>query len=190
MLLPTPVNTCVCTNVGVCTFTHRCSYRMCVHLCVYRAQVDACRCAHACVNARTVTSIQDWRLPPSDLTQPWTLLLLRSIRIIYPTLSLPSRLMHRGVKHLVMLNHSGAQHARSHPEWQHTAREAGWGKKCHITLRERKRGRWRRREKSDGLDWFGCWGRGGRDYGYKRGLRWLESTSTYKRFIWKCCCFC
>lgn len=144
--------TCVCTNVPVCTCT--CTYRcgVCV---IYWAQVVVCRCAHACAYAWIDTDSRNVGLHPSDLTQPWTLLRLRSIRIIYPTPSLSSRLMHGGVKHLVMLNHSGAQHARSHPEWQHRAGEgAGRGKKYHIALRERKRGRWRR-EKGEGLEGFG-----------------------------------
>lgn len=76
---------------------------------------------------------------PFDLTQPWTLLPRRSIRIICLTPSLSSRLMHGGVKHLVMLNHSGGeQYASSHPEWQH--RGSGRGpKKYHITPREDRR---------------------------------------------------
>lgn len=149
----------VCTNVTVCTWT--CTYR---YMCMYVYILSAGGCMQVCT-CMDCHRIQDHRLPPSDLTQPWTLLPLRSIRIIYPTPSLSSRLMHGGVKHLVMLNHSGAQHARSHPEWQHRARDrAGWGKKYHIALRERKRGRWwRRGEKGEGLEGFGGRGKGGRE---------------------------
>lgn len=104
-------------------------------ICVFVEQVDAGEHLHL-VYARTVTGLRPVHcFFPSDLTQQWTLLPLRSIRIIYSTPSLSSRLMHGGVKHLVMLNHSGAQHARSHPEWQ--ARQ-GREKKYHITLRERE----------------------------------------------------
>ncbi len=147
MSLPPPCAH-VYAQMLVCVPVHVHTGIVCVYVCVfiecrwYGMQVCTCMCV--CMDCHR---IQDHRLPPSDLTQPWTLLPLRSIRIIYPTPSLSSRLMHGGVKHLVMLNHSGAQHARSHPEWQHRAREgAGWGKKYHIALRERKRGRWRGRE--------------------------------------------
>lgn len=135
-----------CSCVGLCTLTIGGRMQVCTSFC-------------ACV---------DCHVAPSDLTQPWTLPPLRSIRIIYPLPSLPSRLMHRGVKHLVMLNHSRAQHARNHPEWQHGTREAAnWGKKCHIALRERKRGSGggRARQVKD-LRAYGGWGKGGM---YRRG---------------------
>lgn len=90
---------------------------------VYRTKVVECRCAHACVARMGYHKTQHHHLPLPDLTQLWTLLPWQSIRIIYPARSLSFRLMHRGVKHLVMLNHSGAQHARSHLEWQHKARD-------------------------------------------------------------------
>lgn len=172
---PWSLLTHVCTNIA-CTYR----YSMCVCMCIYWAQVVACRCAHAWIvtGSRTV----------ADLTQPWTLLPLRSIRIIYPTPSLSSRLMHGGVKHLVMLNHSGARRARSHTEWQHRAGEAaGRGTKYHIALRERKRGRWRwrRREKGEGLEGFGGRGERGRGVGVQVGVKlvWVNKMQIHVKML-------
>lgn len=159
------MRTCVCTNVPVCTYA--CTYRcgVCV---IYWAQVVACRCAHACEYAWIDTDSRTVGLHPSDLTQPWTLLPLRSIRIIYPTPSLSSRLMHGGVKHLVMLNHSGAQHARSHPEWQH---RAGEGAVPREEIPHRPQGKEERAvEEREGWGARGVWKGEGSNKGYKWGL--------------------
>lgn len=127
-------------------------------------EAAACRCAHAC----RMHGLS--RGPgPFDLTQPWTLLPWRSIRIIYPTPSLSSRLMHGGVKHLVMLNHSGGggQYARSHPEWQRRGRGRR-PKKYRIALREGRRG--------DGSGAGGKRGLEGRGRGHKSGSSWSGSA--------------
>jgi len=103
--------------VCVCVPTR--TYRYSASVCVYVLSAGRCTQVYTSMSVcMDCHRIHGRRLPPSDLTQPWTMLPLRSIRIVYPTPSLSSRLIHGGVKHLVMLNHSGAQHARSHPEWQ------------------------------------------------------------------------
>lgn len=133
-VIPGFLCTLVCTNAGSCTSA--CPQCVCV------CGVESGRCADACAYAWIVSRSTLCHRPPSDLTPAWTLPRPRSIRIVYPTPSPPSRLMHGGVKHLIMLNHSGAQHASNYPEWQHMAREmAGRGKKCHIALREWEKGR-------------------------------------------------
>lgn len=182
---PSVMSLSVCTDVSVCTCTCTYRYSMCTCMCPYWAQVVAwCRCV--CMGCHR---IQDHRLPPSDLTQPWTLLPLRSIRIIYPTPSLSSRLMHRGVKHLVMLNHSGAQHARSHPEWQHRAGEGcgrWWGGEIPHRPQGKERGRWRG-EKGSGLEGFRGREKRGKGVGGTSGSGF---TSTEQGQIWKCCQSC
>lgn len=126
------------------TCMHKCwfVYQRMPTVCVCVCGVESGRCADACAYAWIVSRSTLCHRPPSDLTPSWTLPRPRSIRIVYPTPSPPSRLMHGGVKHLIMLNHSGAQHASNYPEWQHMAREmAGRGKKCHIALREWEKSR-------------------------------------------------
>lgn len=114
------------------------SMTSCAHMCMHKSQhlhpyfyVKGAMlfgvCIYkACVGDRCTRECVDWRFALLNLTQTWTFCCPCDPYVSF-THCPPSclALMQGGVKHLVMLNHSRAPHARSHPEWQRRTREPG-----------------------------------------------------------------
>lgn len=145
--------------------------------CVYWAWggcMQMCTCmSHTCVVARTRTAA----VSTFDLTQPWTLLPWRSIHIVYPTPSLSSRLMHGGVKHLVMLNHSWGNSMLGAIQSDSTATEGG-GRRNTISPSGRVGG-------FVGGEWQWCGGQdgtGGKREGVQVGVKLVRVSMENKKY--------